>query len=85
MCVRAVGGGAPYSFRLAHIHRVTTRKPGSWAYGIAYGRPQGPREGPTKDEVLGALRPTVGNTVGLTTRFSGSEPMKMEQFSHLAT
>ena len=22
-----------------HIHRVTTRKPGSYAYGIAYGRP----------------------------------------------
>ena len=28
-----------------------------------------------KHQVLGALQPTVGNTVGLTTRFSGSSPM----------
>ena len=35
----------------------------------------GSRGVPTKHEVLGALRPTVGNTVGLTTRFSGSYPM----------
>ena len=33
--------------------------------------------GPTKHEVLGTLRPTVGNTVGLTTRFSGSYSMKV--------
>ena len=30
----------------------------------------------TKYQVLGALRPTIGNTVGLTTRFSGRYPIK---------
>ena len=37
------------------------------------------RGGPTKDQVLGALRPTMGNTVGLTTRFSGRYPIKVSQ------
>ena len=27
--------------RREQLHRLTTRKPCSWAYGIAYGRPQG--------------------------------------------
>jgi len=56
----------------ADVHRLTNRKLGNWAYGIAYGRPWGPRGGPTKYQVLGALRPTVRNTVGPTTWFSGS-------------
>ena len=30
-------------------------------------------------QVLGALRPTVGNTVGLTTRFSGSYPITIDR------
>ena len=33
--------------------------------------------GPTKHQVLGALRPTVGNPVRLTTRFSGSCPLNV--------
>jgi hypothetical protein len=48
---------------------VTTRKPGSKAGG-----------GPTKHQVLGALRPTVGNTVGLNSRFSGSYHIKLDAF-----
>ena len=39
----------------------------------------GPRGGPTKLQVLGALRPTVGSTVGLTTRFSGRYPINLGQ------
>ena len=35
------------------------------------------RGGPEKHQVLGALRPTVGYTVGRTTRFSGSYPMNL--------
>jgi len=30
-----------------------------------------------KHQVLGALRPTVGNTIGLTTQFSGRYPINM--------
>ena len=36
-----------------------------------------PRGGSRKRQVLGALRTTVGNTVGLTTRFSGSYPINV--------
>ena len=44
---------------------------------------RGLRGGPTKHQVLGALRPTVGNTVGLTTRFSGSYPVSVDVESGL--
>ena len=33
-----------------------------------------------KHEVLGFLRPTVGNTVVLTTRFSGCDPINVSTF-----
>ena len=41
--------------------------------------PEMPRGGPTKHEVLGALRPTMGNTVGLTIRFSGRYSVKVSE------
>ena len=39
--------------------------------------------GPTKHQVLGALWPTIGNTVGLTARFSGHHPIGLGQNSAL--
>ena len=40
--------------------------------------------GPMKRKVLGALRPTVGNTVGLITRFSGRYPINMREHLEVA-
>ena len=37
-------------------------------------------EAPKKNLGIGTLRPTVVNTVGLTTRFSGRYPMKVLAF-----
>ena len=37
-----------------------------------------------KHYVLGAVRPTVGNTVGPTTRFSGRDPIKLVAQARLA-
>ena len=36
-------------------------------------------------QVLGSLRPTVGNAVGLTTQFSGRYPMRVQQKSKLVS
>ena len=50
------------------------------AAGATWGGPgpgAGPRGGPTKNQVLGALRPPVGKTIGLTTRFSASYPINI--------
>ena len=60
----------------ASIHRVTSWEPGN----SAYDSPQGSRGCPTKHQVLAALRPTIGNTVGLTTRFSGRDPISIVDF-----
>ena len=35
-----------------------------------------------KHQVLGALRPTVGNTVRLTDQFSGRYPIELTQGAH---